>query len=282
MKSKDIILKTADLPAVPHVATKILDLIEDENASLEDLKKAIMADQSLTTRILKIANSAFYNVRQNVDTISDAISIVGLNTIKSITLAVSTREIYKSYGIIEQKLWEHSMGVSVAAGVIAGEVPFIKKEEAVVAGLLHDIGKVVMNNSQPEKFSMLINAVHEEGAPFSKIELDYFEYSHAEAGFVLAEKWGFTEVLANTILGHHCWNGPGAVSGKDPYTRSLCLIIALADALCAKLGLGYRGPVGFDLGEETLREQLKISSEQLEGIISMFKNDYIHEKMFFV
>ena len=97
---KELVLKACDIPPVPMVAFKILKLIEDPNTTLEDLQRVIMGDQAMATRILKIANSAFYGARRHIDTVSQAITIIGFNTVKSVVLAASTREIYKGFGII--------------------------------------------------------------------------------------------------------------------------------------------------------------------------------------
>lgn len=276
---KNLVLKTCDLPAVPVIAVKIIKLIDNDNTTVDDIQKAIMADQSLATRVLKIANSAFYGVRHNVDTISQAISIMGFNAVKNLTLAASTREVYKKFGLLEQKLWEHSLGVSIAAGIIAMETSFLKREEAVVAGLLHDIGKVVMNNGHPEKFSLLTQRVYEEKVTYASIEQDIFGFSHAEAGYLVSVKWGFPHILSDVIRRHHSYI-PGRPLHEDPYANSLSATIILADALCGRLGVGYRGPGGnLDDGIEGLRKMLDISKPRLDEIIAVFKNAYVEEKM---
>jgi putative nucleotidyltransferase with HDIG domain len=282
MTSKELVLKTCDIPAVPLVAVKILKLIDDPNTTIEDLHKAIMADQALATRVLKTANSAFYGVRQNIDTISDAVAMMGFNTIKTLTLAVSTRDVYKKFGLLEQKLWEHSLGVSIAAGIIARDNSHLKNEEAVMAGLLHDIGKVVMNNSQPERFSVLTQKVYEERVLFTSVEKEMFGFTHAEAGSLLAEKWGFPPILCEVIEKHHVCISANETLGDDPYLKLMCSTVALADAVCIRLGVGYRGPMAdLDLGIKELRTTLNINEERYDEIIDIFKRMYIEEKMLY-
>lgn len=280
MTSRELILQNYDIPAVPMVAVKILRLIDEPKTTIEDLQKAIMADQALATRVLKMANSAFYGVRHNVDTISEAIAIMGFNTIRNLTLAVATREVYKRFGLIEQKLWEHSLGVSIASGIIASTIPLIKNEEAVVAGLLHDVGKVIMNNAEPERFILLTQKVYEERVTYHEIEGDIFGFTHSEAGHILAEKWGFPEVLCDVIRYHHeCYKG---LPDDDPYKRMLCCSVALADAICVRLGVGYRGPMAdLDLHTEELCTILNINEDKREEIVSKFKLSYIEEKMMY-
>lgn len=279
MTSKELILQTCDLPAVPMVASRIIALVDNPSSSVSEIQKVIMADQALSTRIIKTANSAFYSTSHNVSTISEAINIMGLNTIKTITLAVSTRDVYKRFGLTEQKLWEHGLSVSVAAGIISGETSFLRKEEAVMAGLMHDIGKVLMNNSEHEKFLLLSERVHEARVTYASIEQEFFGFSHAEAGYLLAEKWGFPQVLSDTIRDHHSSFLTGD-SHPDPYHDAMCWTVALSDALCVKLGVGYREPMpDLDLGEEALRKALKINEERYAEITEIFRNEYIQEKL---
>lgn len=277
MTNKEFIMQNYDIPAVPMVAVRIVKLIDDPKTTVEDLQKAIMADQALAARVLKMANSAFYGVRHNVDTISEAITIMGFNTIRNLTLAIATREVYKSFGLIEQKLWEHSLGVSIASGIIASKIPAIKNEEAVVAGLLHDVGKVIMNNAEPERFALLTHRVYEERVTYSDIEEEVFGFTHAEAGHILSEKWGFPEMLCNVIYHHH--KCPGDLD-NDPYFSLLCSTVALADAICVRLGVGYRGPMAdLNLPIVDLGIRLGINNEMLEEIVTRFKLSYVEEKL---
>ncbi len=278
MTGKELILQNYDIPAVPMVAVKVLKLIDNPATSVEELHKAIMADQALATRVLKVANSAFYGVRHNIDTISEAISLMGFNTIRNLTLAVATREVYKRFGIIEQKLWEHSLGVSLASGIIASKFQMIKNEEAVVAGLLHDIGKVIMDNAEPERFAMLTHRVYEERVTYYDIEKDIFGFTHVEAGAILAEKWGFPETLCQVLKYHHdCYKG---LPNHDVYINMLCCTVALADAICVRLGVGYRGPMAdLNLHIEDLCNSLNITGEDIDDIIRTFKLSYIEEKL---
>ncbi len=278
--SRDILLQTSNLPAVPAVAARILELVGNENTAIEELKQAIMADNSLTSRILQMANSVFFRMRQKIDTISDAITMLGFNTIRTIALAVSTRNIYKTFGLLEQKLWEHSLGVSLAAGLIVEEARLSRnvREEAVIAGLLHDVGKVIMNNGHPDKFLHLAQIVNEEQVPYNVVEKEIFGFSHAQLGSMLAEKWGFSESLSSVILHHHSWRQMDKAAGPD----KLGHIVSLADALCARLGIGYNRPMpDLDLGEQELKKLLRIDDGQYDRLVSSFKETYLLEKMLF-
>jgi len=274
--------KMTDLPPVPAMAARISELIDDPTTTLDDLQEAIMVDQALAGRTLKIANSAFYNVRRTISTISEAISMLGMNTIRMITLAAFTRDAFKKFGIIEQRMWEHSLGVSVAAGLLAGETPILKKEEAFVAGLLHDVGKVIMDNTRPEQIVILLQRVHEERRTFISLDQEIFGYTHPEMGFYLAENWGFPPHLCTVIRDHHSLDSL-ADSDPDIYQKALCQTVALSDALCARLGIGYREAMpDLDLHEEQWMEALRIDKIKYADLIDIFKETYLHEKISFL
>ncbi|MDA8239483.1 MAG: HDOD domain-containing protein [Nitrospiraceae bacterium] len=279
MKIAEIIEKNVDIPAVPMVAVKIRKLVDDPNADVNAVQEAIMADQALAARVLGIANSVYYGTGRRVDTISAAIMITGFGAIKNLALAVSTRSVYKKFGLLEQKLWEHSIGASIAAGIIARQVRFSDPEEATIAGLLHDIGKVVMNNSYPERFLMLTETVYNDRVPFEQREQEVFGYGHAAVGGVFAGKWRFSEALCSAISLHHSHDGQGRFPGDD-YHSALCAITALSDALCIRLGVGYRGPMkDLPLMDGSWKKILGISDEQYDEIVETFKGAYIREKM---
>ncbi|MDA8083638.1 MAG: HDOD domain-containing protein [Nitrospiraceae bacterium] len=279
MANTEQILKMCDIPAVPMVAMKILRLVEEENINVDALQDVIMADQSLAARVLKMANSSFYGLRRNIDTVSEAIIMMGFNTIKNLALAVSTKDVYKKFGLLEQKLWEHSIGVSVAAGLLAQAIRFPSAEEATVAGLLHDVGKVVMNNSQPERFSLLTEMVYNDRVMFIDREKDMFGFGHAEVGGIFALRWGFSGHLSDAIRRHH-FEAFDDLLELEPSTRNLCCIIALADAICIRLGVGYRGPMAdLNLRDREYMELLEIGEKEFSDLIERFKQAYVEEKI---
>lgn len=282
MQPSEVILKNCEIPPVPMVAAKILHLVRNPNTNIDDLQDAIMADQGLAARVLRVSNSAYYGLCRNIDTISEAIVIMGFNTIKNLALAVSTREAFKRFGLLEQKLWEHSIGVSVASGIIAREAHFSNAEEAMVAGLLHDVGKIVMNNSEPERFLLLTERVYNGRTTFSMIEEGIFGFGHAEVGGVFARKWGFPEQLCKVITNHHSHNLDSGLFEGEQYESDLCCIVALADAMCLRLGVGYRGPMeDLELLDHKWRALLGIDDNRYTEIVEIFKKAYIEEKLLY-
>ncbi len=277
----EMILKECTLPAMPHVAARILEITSDPNARVEDIQRVISSDQALASRVLMLANSAFYGMRRNVDTISDAIFVLGFEAVKKISIAVATRELYQVHGLIEQKLWEHTLGVSIAAGLICSKQSLheIPVEESIVAGLLHDIGKAVMNQSQPERYAMVVETVYGERIPFYKVEEGFFGFTHQEVGELLFKEWGFTPDLIEVAGKHHKRHEIDAGGNAG----GLCDIVRLADCICLRLGVGYRGPMPELCPDDTVRmEMLGIGIDEAEEIIGGFKEKYISEKLSFM
>ena len=280
IKKKELVLQSLEIPSVPAVAIKVMRIIDDPYASIDEIQRVIVSDQSLTANVLNLANSAYYNVGHKIDTISEAISLMGLDTIRILTLAISTQGVYKNFGLIEQKLWEHGIGVSIASGVIARDCRNIKREEAIVAGLLHDIGKTIMNYNFPERFRILTQRVYDKRVRYSSIEKEHFNFTHAEVGAYFAEEWAFPRILIDVIRNHH--NCDSHFLESDSYTGTLCLVVALADALCIRLGVGYRGPMAdLDLGIDEMMKKLGISEKRFLEIIDIFKEAYVEEKAFY-
>lgn len=275
---EQLIMKTCDLPAMPSVADRVIRLVSEPETTANDLQKVISIDQALTARILKIANSVFYGSIRKVQTVSDAIRIMGFNTLKSIVLMASSRETYKQFGLTEKMLWEHSMGAAIAAGAIAKEVRFENPEEAFIGGLLHDIGKVVMNNSDPRKFADVMQKVYNEHLSFRIAEWEFYGFSHVDVGALVIRKWKLPESLELAIKHQY---DPKSLAG-NPYYMRLTAIINLADQFCLKLGMGHREPVsGLPLEKEGAFEILKMDPAGLQELVERVALAYEEERGLF-
>lgn len=262
-----------NIPAVPNIAFKVINLINDENVSLKKLEEIILADPALTAKILRIANSAFYGLRSRVTTIVEAINIMGFKTLKDVVIMASIKEIYKVFGLIEKMLWEHGVGVAVVAGILTDYVSVIKKDEANMAGLLHDIGKVVINNNFSKEYANCYRIVHEKKIPFEEVEKDFFGYDHCDVGGMLAEKWGFPESLKSAIVNHH--NFDFTKDCEDFYEKSLLLVISLADSICTRLGVGFKESMPELLkNEKEIMDILGINEKDYSNIANMFIDSF--------
>jgi putative nucleotidyltransferase with HDIG domain len=267
-----IILETIDIPSLPPVAMKVLHLMNDDYSSINELEKIISKDQAFSARLLRIANSPYYGRGRSIDTISTAIILIGFNTMKSLVVAASLKDLHRKFGLFEQKLWEHSLGVSIAASLLAVDTQMVKAEEALVAGLIHDMGKTVLNNSMPESYAVVIERVYESGVPFIDVEDEMLGFNHCNVGGLIARKWKLPKNLEVVIEYHHSETFPAF---EDSNFEILCEIVRIANAMCLNLGIGLRRPVNIS-GIEL--ERLGMSEERFTELQNRIKKVYIEQK----
>lgn len=267
-----IIMETVDVPSLPPVASKVLQLINDDYSSINELERIISRDQAFSARLLRIANSPYYGRGRSIDTVSTAIILIGFNTMKSLVTAASLKDIHRHFGLFEQKLWEHSLGVSIAAALLASETQMIDAEEALIGGLIHDMGKIILNNSLPEPYCVIIEKVYDEGVSFLKVEEEMFGFNHCNVGGLIARKWKLPKNLEVVIEYHHSDEFPNF---EDSNHETLCQIVKVADAMCLNLGIGLRVPV---TPSEIGFENIGLAEERFNELQERLKKIYIEQK----
>ncbi len=277
-KLEEVIMSTCDLPTIPSVAGRVIQLVSDPNISAEKLSEAIIVDQNLVARVLKIANSASYGCLRNVSSLNQAVTILGFSTLKNIVLAASIKGVHKRFGLAEKMLQEHSLGTAMTAHYFAKETSFKNQEEVFLAGLLHDIGKVVLNNNVPDKFSMVMEEVYNTGCTFTEMEKDVFGFTHAEVGRLVVKKWNLSQELEEVIRFHH---EPERADKNDPYVFQLTSIVNLADAMCHNLGIGLKEPEDIDFTKLKSFSILRQSIESLERIEKKVEETFTSERSLF-
>ena len=260
-KLHKIIMTTRDLPAMPQVAGKVLELSSDPNTSAKQLQQVISDDQAMTGRILKIANSAMYSCSRKIKTLTEAIVMLGFNSIRSLVVTSAARNLYKSgnvrAGLKERLLWEHSIGCAFACKLmVANRLPALQ-EEAFLAGLMHDIGKLVMNLRVPETFDEIVQVVYNENKGFAETERNLLDFDHTEVGALLVNKWKLSQLLEDVILEHHT---------EEVFTadKPLLLYLDLANKICKKLGIGFTDDPNLDLVNCASNRILGLSTEDIE------------------
>lgn len=263
---QEIARNTGDLPALPAITATALQMTDDPRVSVRDLQSLIAQDQALTARILKIVNSAMYSFAREVSTLSHAISILGLDTVRSIIVGASVQQLFSSNATSGRDLttklfWEHSWGAAVAGKLIAARTNYAVAEEAFTSGLLHDMGKMVLLRNRGALYTEILNEVYRGTATFSEIETRTFGFSHAHVGALLASKWRFPAQLVEAILYHHDF----AAAAKH---HRLAAITALADRMMAFLGVGFQKDASLELDKEASAEHLKLTAPILDKMIA--------------
>ena len=195
------------LPQLPTMVAKLLELIDDPRTNAPTLGKLISTDQVLTSRILRYANSAFYGFTRRISTLDLAVVVLGFDTIKELCLGVTMHNLFgRDQDDIDfdmSKFWEHCVSVSVASKMIARRRFQRISGEAFVAGLVHDIGKLILKQHLKKEFRMILQEVQETGSSFYDAEERLFGLNHATIGMWLAQHWNLPPQLTEAIAWHH-------------------------------------------------------------------------------
>lgn len=236
---KKITQSIIGLPTLPTMITQMIGLIDNPKTSARDVSRLISTDQALTAKILKLANSAFYGFPREISTVNHAVVVLGFETVKSLGLSVSVLERFARGGGEEstfdrQKFWEHSIACGVGARLLAGKLRYRVQGEAFAAGILHDIGKLILSQYFPEEFAEIMKLVHEQDLYIGKAEEMVLGVTHAEIGCWLAERWNLPKQLVDTIAFHHA-------PGRLRRASELPSLIHLADFLCRRERIGDGG-----------------------------------------
>jgi putative nucleotidyltransferase with HDIG domain len=274
-----MIMTASDLPTIPVVATKVMQLIESESATAEELARVVASDPAVAARVLKISNSSFYGCQRQIQTLSHAIVVLGFGTLKSLVVAASVKQVYQPYGLTEKMLWEHSFGAGLAARIIARKTRLVSEEEAFLGGLFHDIGKIIMNTMNSSQFQDAMQRCYNDGVSFEDAERQVYNYTHAEVGGLVIKKWNFPDMLMHAVLKHHTFD---FAEDADIYQVDLACVVGLSNLFCHKLGIGIREPDDFiDLLESVPAQKLGLNTEQVDELLEDFREAYEKDKSFF-
>jgi HD-like signal output (HDOD) protein len=276
---KNLIMTTRDLPAMPHVASKVLELSSDPQTCAPQLQQVIADDQAMAARILKIANSAMYACSRRVKTLSEAIVMLGFNSIRSLVVTSAARNLYAGagarLGLKERLLWEHSIGCAFAGRMLALRRWPQMAEEAFLAGLMHDIGKLVLNLQIPERFDEVVQIVYNEQRGFCETERELLGFDHSQVGALLVNKWKLSPLLEETIGLHH---DPQAVTGDRP----LLVCLDAANQLCHRLGIGFKDDPDLDLLAQPSLRALGFTAADLDDLAGRLQETLEQEMEIFI
>jgi HD-like signal output (HDOD) protein len=202
--------KLADLPPLPAVVTRIMETVNDPETSAADLNKLIAMDQGLSSKVLRIVNSAYYGFPKRISTITHAVVILGFNTVRNLVLGVSAFGLLSQksipYGLNRARFWEHSVASAVAGSILAkkrlGKVR-CAPEEAFIGGLLHDIGTLFLDSYFPVQYAVAMAFAAREGKSSWEAENMVLGIDHVTVGRRIAEYWNFPSHLVAMLSGHH-------------------------------------------------------------------------------
>ena len=258
-KVEKSIQRAADLPTLPSVATTLARMVHSPNVSAAEIGKLIAEDQALSARVLRVVNSAYYGFPSQINNVTHAIVILGFNKVRDVVLTASVLDSFKgkSGDIDFIAFWEHSMAVAIAADALAHTVRASCTEDAFVAGLLHDIGKLVMAAYFPDALGEAVKLAREKGILLKDAEKELMDFDHSTVGKHLATRWSYSEAMIEAIHRHH---SPLAAK-KHP---ELVCVVHVADVLARSLLAGSGGDDAIPVIDPVARKELKLNREVLD------------------
>lgn len=227
-----------DLPSLPTVYTKAQSLIRDPRTGASDVGAVVAEDQGLTARLLRVVNSPIYGFPQRIDTISRAITIIGFRQLSELLLATSVLHAFQGWPkgseFDMEQFWKHSLATALVSRTVATYMRSDNVERFFVAGLIHDIGRLVLLSASSERYLTVFRKVSEETVPTVDAEKRVYGFTHADVGGEVVRRWGLPESLSEAVQHHH-----RPVRARiDPEAAA---IVHIADIVAHSLGIGRSG-----------------------------------------
>lgn len=263
---EDLIDGTVNIPTIPTILVEITAIFDSPDGSAKDAARVIEKDPAIATRALRIVNSSFYGLKNPVSNINLACSILGLKIIKNLVVQATVLQTFgageKGNGFNADWLWDHSFKTAVACRLLAEHSVIAEgfnKDDAYTCGLIHDIGKLILIESQGDRFFEALAFSKQNNIPLAKAEAEVFGFNHAHVGGLLANRWKLAPNVQAAVMYHH-----SPATNPEDWARGFLVKAANTYAHMAAEGNG--GWIG-DLLDDDARQTLGLSQEQHEEIL---------------
>lgn len=266
---KTIVEDIKELPTLPQVAVTLMDLLDDPNTGAPQINRVMARDPALASKILRLVNSAYYGLSNKVSSLNQGIVILGFKTVKSIALSASVMGLFK--GPSEKRLfdrgafWKHSIACACVARLVARKQKGVDPESAFSGGLLHDIGKLVLDHYVPTDLEAIVELAQKDKSSFSAAERQVLDTDHAEIGRWVAEKWGLPKDLTCAIAYHH--NLEGAPD------KGIVAVVQFADFLARLKGISASGSCDTPEIPKEVWAQLSVDKSDLPELVSTINEE---------
>ena len=266
------------MPALSPVINKINEVANDKGASAQDLTDGIQLDPVLTAKVIRMVNSAYFGLSQQIKSLKQAVVMLGINTIKNVALSSSFLSIVNLKGqsnLDGEEFWQHSLGVAVASKLIARRLGVDETyiEEYFIAGLIHDIGKVLINNFFPDEMNEILAASSKKDEPIVEIEKRIMKLSHEEIGIAIGKKWKFENALLFAVGKHHhpVLQGSSAI---------FSMVVSVADTFVKILNVGFSGNYKIEPVPEEVWSAINQDEESIFSALSTINEEIEKAKLF--
>jgi len=224
------------IPPMASAAQKAFQLATDPKADARDFIEVIESDEGLSARVIKIANSVYFDRGKKSSTIEESVVVIGINELRSLLNATTLSEIFPSRHSARPQLWTHNLGTAIIAKALARRLLPARAELAFLGGLMHDIGKLLLIQKASDDYTTIMKKVEQDGIDFCTAEEEVFPFNHTQVGQLIGQRWNFSPELLSIIGRHHeSWERITPVAGSV----TLPAIIKAADTVCHALGIGH-------------------------------------------
>jgi len=267
--------KIIDLPTLSVVANNIIQITQSPKSSALEVGKYISQDQALVSRILRIANSTFYGFPGKITTIPHAVVILGFTNIRNLVLTASISKMFSSKGgdgdFDREGFWKHSVACGVTSKLIAKRLGLKNLEEVFIWGLLHDIGKLVLDTYFNEEFTRVVCLVKEKEILLRDAEQELLGFDHAAVGANVADRWNLPPALIKVIRFHH-----NPTQANE--TMRMVAIVHLADVLCRAIGIGNGGDSKIPCINEESWKLFRLNKRTIKRLFSEMEREIANAK----
>ncbi len=256
------------MPPLPLTVSKVLEVTKSPKIDAKQLNDVVSLDPVLTGKVLKLVNSAYYSMSNQVTSLVRAIIMLGINTVKNLVLStavISTVKRSENFNALEiDSFWKHSIGVGVIAKKFAQSIKIDPKklEEYFVAGLLHDIGKIPLNAEIPDEYVRTINTARQNKKQFDEVETELLGINHNDIGLRISELWKLNKSLQYTIQYHH------KIEECPDDFKDFVAVISLANITANRHEIGFAGDTYPNKDEEKLMEITGLKWKDIEDVES--------------
>lgn len=267
---ENIIRKVSNVASLPEVFMKIEETLNDPTSSTHHLGKIVQEDPGLTARLLRLVNSAYYSFTAKVETVNQAITVIGTQQLRDLVLACSVMKAFKNITsdlVDMESFWRHSVACGVVAKALATQQKASNTEHYFVSGLLHDVGRLILFSQLPDKMGEVVEYAKEEKLLLFKAEQKLLGFNHAYLGGLLLKDWKLSQRLIESVGYHH------APTNAKSFPIDAA-IVHVADLVANAMRMGSSGERYVPKLNERAWESLNLSQENLEQIMLDLEEKY--------
>lgn len=261
---------------------KVMKLTADPNAAPAEMSRVLSSDPALSATVLRLSNSSFYGRVRSVNSLSEAITILGVSLLRSLVVATSMSTLFRSPDDeYEECLWNHSLAVAIAARLTARRIKTPHEEELFLAGLMHDLAQLILLEKFPEEYRPVLSEIRAGARDVLVIERERLGFTHQELAATILSQWNFPPRLTETVRHHHDPDVPSTLPGSDEIDTEVGQLkhaLCFADHLADDCGFGSRPVEDSSIATLPSTHALELTAKDITAISQELKERYAEEQ----